>query len=108
MMLVFQEPVMVLTPENISLIFYPAAYNENGTAATLAAAEAYTVDGQFNGRIPAFAVDARTHSGIMDAVATGGGLRVAIGAVYSAEGFSDVAMSGGREVPLVADVPVLR
>ncbi|MCE2509241.1 MAG: hypothetical protein J4G04_08130 [Nitrosopumilaceae archaeon] len=110
LLLVFSEPVIVIEADNISLIHDMAAYNENGTAAALGSVEVHTVDGQSRSPILAFSVDNSTHANMLEAIDSGAGIRLAVGAnaIYAADGFADIFTNSGRQPPAIIDVETLR
>ncbi len=108
LVLLFSEPVIAVEPGNISLI-HDVEDMQNGMA-TLADAELHTINGQSRSHTLAFSIGNQIHVNILEAVGSGDDILLTIGAgaIYIADGFTDILSYGNQQPPVFVDVEALQ
>ncbi len=108
LVLLFSDPVITVEPGNISLI-RDVGDVQNGMV-TLSGAELHTINGQSRSHTLSFSIGNQTHVGILEAVGSGDGILLTIGAgaIYIADGFTDILSYSNQQPPVFVDVEVLQ
>jgi hypothetical protein len=108
LVLLFSDPVITVEPGNISLI-RDVGDVQNGMV-TLSGAELHTINGQSRSHTLSFSIGNQTHVSILEAVGSGDGILLTIGAgaIYIADGFTDILSYSNQQPPVFVDVEVLQ
>ena len=107
-LVLFSEPVIAVGPGNISLI-HDVEDMQNGMT-TLADAKLHTINGQSRSHTLAFSISNQIHVNILEAVGSGDDILLTIGAgaIYIADGFTDILPYGNQQPPVFVDVEALQ
>ena len=110
LLLAFSEPVTVLGQSNLSLVHDIAAHDESGTSIALTGADLLTIDGLSRSDFLVFVLNNQAHTAILETINSGGDVHLAIGprAIYTADGFIDIATVGGRQPPILMGIEIVQ